>query len=401
MLVSRGSLRQFENKQHDPKVQAIAISFIAEQVDLIDKLRQMDGSKKKVYPMINVFKECQRVKVPYISTSCLWKWWKKYTTWGLLPCVVREMKESIRKKQNTRSGAVSKEELLILKQIVDDEPYLYLDEIIFAFGYRTGKFLSKSGISRLLTRKLRYSLKIMSDVAKQRSVEEEEKFLHAMTLLLQGCPERLICIDESHKDRNAARRRRGWSMKNVPCEYRDWFRQTVRYTLIAAADIGGFIPSACHCVLRDHISNEGAAGTVDQKYFLYWVKEYLCPKLGNYIKGEPRSVVFMDNASTHMTPEVVHAIQSTGAVLLYGAPYSPHLNPIEKYFSIYKAYLKRHHSRMHTDWESVHMEALTQVDRDMGIKFYRKCKVPGSYSMFTSHEWEEKLVQFNSSLCNF
>lgn len=50
-----------------------------------------------------------------------------------------------------------------------------------------------------------------------------------------------------------------------------------RYTLIAAVDINGFIPAACHTILRDEISDERAAKTVDGEYFLHWVKEYLCP----------------------------------------------------------------------------------------------------------------------------
>lgn len=56
----------------------------------------------------------------------------------------------------------------------------------------------------------------------------------------------------------------------------EWYESCIRYTLIAAADINGFIPCACHTVVRDEISDEGAAGTVDGDYFLYWVKNYLC-----------------------------------------------------------------------------------------------------------------------------
>ena len=67
----------------------------------------------------------------------------------------------------------------------------------------------------------------------------------------------------------------------------EWFESVTRYTLIAAADINGFIPAACHTVLRDEISEEGAAGTVDGEYFKYWVKYYLCPMLGSYKFGEP------------------------------------------------------------------------------------------------------------------
>ena len=94
----------------------------------------------------------------------------------------------------------------------------------------------------------------------------------------------------------------------------------------------------------------------------------------------------MDNASTHMSDEIESAILETGAVLLYGAPFSPHLNPIELYFGCYKAYLKRNNRRMMNDWFSVHREALNCVDRDMGINFFRKLKVPGSYLIATSSE---------------
>ena len=51
-------------------------------------------------------------------------------------------------------------------------------------------------------------------------------------------------MNETHKDRNAARRRRGWKKKNTNADTNEWFRHCVRYTLMAAADINGFITSA-------------------------------------------------------------------------------------------------------------------------------------------------------------
>ena len=41
---------------------------------------------------------------------------------------------------------------------------------------------------------------------------------------------------------------------------------------------------------------------------------------------------------------------------------------------------------MKKDWYSVHQEALTVVNRDMGIKFFRKSKVPGSNYVLTTEE---------------
>ena len=296
------------------------------------------------------------------------------------------------------TASINDTELLQLKEIVDDDPHLYLDEIALRFAVATGKYLDDATIWKYMSKKLDYSLKVLNDVAKQRRIEDEHMFKTCLEIVLQGCPERLIMIDETHKDRNAARRRRGWKKRNTDAETTEWFQSCVRYTLMAAADIRGFIVSACHTVLRDQISEEGAAGTVDGDYFLYWIKEYLCPVLGNFEMGEPRSVVLMDNASTHMSEEVEEAIAATGAILIYAAPYSPHLNPIENYFALYKAYLKRNGGRMGDDWLNVHYEALLTVDRDTGINYFRRCGIPGSHLMFTASEYDQILHQLQIQL---
>lgn len=214
-----------------------------------------------------------------------------------------------------------------------------MDEIANEFGAQTDKYLTSSGIWKVMTDKLELSLKVLSEKAKQRSLLEEARSLNVLTILLGGDPRMLICVDETHKDRNAARRRRGWSKRNVDCYSDEFFSNVIRYTMIGACDINGFIPIACECVIRDEISAEGAAGTVDRDYFLGWVKRRLIPVLGNFSRGEPRSVVYMDNASTHTCDELVEMIRDAGAFIIFGPPYSPHLNPIEKYFSVYKAYL--------------------------------------------------------------
>ena len=220
---------------------------------------------------------------------------------------------------------------------------------------------------------------MLSELAKQQCEDDECRFKQAFALLLQGCPEWLVTVYETHKDRNAARRRRGWARRNLGgLETRECFLSEVRYTLLATADIDGLIPAACHTVIRYELSNEGAAGTVDGEYFLYWFKEYLVPTLGNCQRGDPRLVVMMDNASTHMSDEIQAVIEDAGAVLIYGAPFSPHLNPIENYFSIYKKYIKRNGERMNSNWRAVHLEALNEVDEDTGANYFRACNIPGA-----------------------
>jgi transposase len=67
-------------------------------------------------------------------------------------------------------------------------------------------------------------------------------------------------------------------------------------------------------------------GPMDSETFLAYVHQFLCPTL------EPGDTVILDNLSSHKVTGVEKAIRATGATLLYLPPYSPDLNPIEKFF---------------------------------------------------------------------
>ena len=74
---------------------------------------------------------------------------------------------------------------------------------------------------------------------------------------------------------------------------------------------------------------------MDGELFLAWVRQFLCPTL------QPGDIVILDNLSSHKVVGVKEAITAVQATLLYLPPYSPDLNPIEKFFAKLKALLRQ------------------------------------------------------------
>ena len=224
----------------------------------------------------------------------------------------------------------------MLKDIVDNNPELYIDEISEELLKQAGVHLPCSTVYRTIYCKLGYTLQVCYESAKQRDELERKRYSIALKSLVKNV-DQVIVIDETHKDKRASRRRRAWGVRNGGgVRLRKWFKNECQYTMIAGFNVNGFVNSTVGLYPRDEISDEGAAGTVDGDGFKQWVKERLCPVLGNYFEGEKNSLVIMDNASTHMSWEVMEMIEQTGALLLYTAPYSPDLLPIEYGFHIYK-----------------------------------------------------------------
>jgi len=76
-------------------------------------------------------------------------------------------------------------------------------------------------------------------------------------------------------------------------------------------------------------------GPLDGEAFVLYVREFLCPTLS------PGDLVLADNLPSHKVAGVKAAIEATGASLRYLPPYSPDFNPIEKFFSKFKALLRK------------------------------------------------------------
>ena len=156
-------------------------------------------------------------------------------------------------------------------------------------------------------------------------------------------------------------------------------------------DIDGFILRASDVVPREQTSDTGALGTVDRQHFIQYVREKLVPILGNFSDREPRSIVVMDESSTHMCEEVCELIEGAGAYVLFMASNSPDLNPIAKQLNVYKAKLRRSSPFCDDDnWYLLHVEAATSVTRDSVIEQMRHCGLEKAYEILTSSEHMRK-----------
>jgi transposase len=109
-------------------------------------------------------------------------------------------------------------------------------------------------------------------------------------------------------------------------------------------------------------------GPMDGEMFLAYVRQFLAPALW------PGALVILDNLGSHKVNGVREAITAAGATLLYLPPYSPDLNPIEKFFSKLKALLRKAATRtVDSLWTTIGslLQALTPNECS---NYFRSCQ---------------------------
>ena len=77
------------------------------------------------------------------------------------------------------------------------------------------------------------------------------------------------------------------------------------------------------------------SGTMNSSLFESWFSNQLLPTL------DEGTVIVMDNASFHSKKRLSSVAQNAGCVLVFLPPYSPELNPIEKFWAWLKRCLRK------------------------------------------------------------
>jgi transposase len=150
----------------------------------------------------------------------------------------------------------------------------------------------------------------------------EEKRTEYLKKLKKIAPENRVYIDESGMDGNA-------------CQERAWGK---RGELIKAKKSGKYYLRTN--IIAGLVNNQSIApfvfnGSCDTELFNKWVEIFLIKEL------KPGQTVILDNASFHKSIKTKELLESVGCKLLFLPPYSPDLNPIEKFWATMKRWIRR------------------------------------------------------------
>ena len=108
-------------------------------------------------------------------------------------------------------------------------------------------------------------------------------------------------------------------------------------------------------------------GAITGPIFRIYVEKVLVPEL------QPGDVVVLDNLAAPKVAGVREAILAAGAGLLYLPPYSPDLNPIERFFAKLKTLLRKVAARTReTLWDTIG-QLLHTLEPDECRNYLRSC----------------------------
>ena len=220
---------------------------------------------------------------------------------------------------------LSQEHTSILRVILEINPSLFLDEIleILTF-YDPFLDISMSTLSRHLLI-MGYKKKKSSKVIGDSNPVVRQHFALSVSELVQRI-DQLVFLDEATNARDSLTRSTSRSANKTSARGKR-HRPTQRVSFIGAIATPGIVAFDLY------------PGTISSAEFLDFMVHQLLPSMNRY-PGE-RSVLILDNARAHSTQIVDFAFQHFGVMVIFLPPYSPDLNPIERFFSSIKASFKR------------------------------------------------------------
>lgn len=153
---------------------------------------------------------------------------------------------------------------------------------------------------------------------KERDEKKRQEFLDAIESVEK---EDLVYVDESGIDQFLSRPY-GRSPRGQKVYGEISGKRFDRESFVAAKVGGKILAPLCY------------KGTCNTALFNMWIEEMLAQDLRS---GQ---IVIMDNATFHKSAKTKEIIERKGCVLLFLPPYSPDLNPIEKFWANFKRHIR-------------------------------------------------------------
>ena len=172
-----------------------------------------------------------------VPIRTLRNWWNHFTIWGEYPYETRERKKIFKKvkKRFKQTRLVTNDLVNSVKRIVDEHPEFSLDEIQMSVCAHLKVYVPISTLWKVLSEKLNYSMQICYESAAQWNEIERALYKTALDCLISNVNQ-VVFIDETHKDKNASRRRKAWGKRNSGgIALKKWFNNTIQYTSLFAS----------------------------------------------------------------------------------------------------------------------------------------------------------------------
>jgi transposase len=205
--------------------------------------------------------------------------------------------------------------------------------------------VDRSTVSREIKRR-DWSGRVPQVVAKERDEDLRDDFIERRS---KYDPNMMVCVDESGCDRSLAMPKKVYGPKGVRPVRAKRFHRGKRVQILPAYTIDGVI----YCEVYEE--------NTDVNVFEGFI-ERLLPFCGRF--PQPRSVIFMDNASFHFSKRIEQMIANAGVILEYSSPYSPDLMPIEHYFGSLKNIIR---SKAQDDEDLIRGDFKSYIEMQIGM----------------------------------
>ena len=153
---------------------------------------------------------------------------------------------------------------------------------------------------------------------KERNEEKRQEFIAKIKFENLS---KIVYIDESGL-KNSMTDEYGWSLRGTPVCGEKKGRATEKLNIIAGLSNGKIIAPLIYNY------------NIDSLFFNTWLEHHLIPEL------QEKSVIIIDNASFHKTKKTKEIVEKYSHKLIFLPPYSPDLNPIEKFWAALKAKIR-------------------------------------------------------------